>query len=199
VFSVRSVLRPYNEERLAARTVGAWCEMAASLGNMSPETEERPPLKSVTEQRHWKQSLYYSNLWSVVTRCIYKNPVNLVTISNPAYIHLSRDSIMVELFVLNWLVSKRCSRVVYRRWRFRIPGFETWFMVFLSLCMKFLSRDFKTGQSPLLFIAFKSVIRHNETNNTTPTELLIIMQNKLQIKVKLNIVVQLQVFNDFGQ
>jgi hypothetical protein len=50
-----------------------------------------------------------------------------------------------------------------------------------------------------IYISFKLVIHPYETNDTTPTELLTVMLNKLQINVKINIVVQLQILNDFGK
>jgi hypothetical protein len=38
---------------------------------VSPEEEERPPLKAVTKQRDWEYcSECNSDLWSVVTSCV---------------------------------------------------------------------------------------------------------------------------------
>jgi hypothetical protein len=59
MFSVRYVPRLYNEDQLPLREsletaigrVGGWCEMAASLREVSPGAEEHPLLQDVAKQR----------------------------------------------------------------------------------------------------------------------------------------------------
>jgi hypothetical protein len=94
------------------RWLGGLCEMATSLGvsqlkqwvqlwgylpdgnDVSTEDEESPSVGSVTRQRlveivsDWEHKcVCNSELWNVVTSCVYKWSIDRVTNPNPVYTH----------------------------------------------------------------------------------------------------------------
>jgi hypothetical protein len=68
--------------------------------DVSPTAEERPLLEDVTKQRSedhdWEhRSLCDSDLWSVITSCVWKCQIDPITNPNPVYSQ-SRDNIQIH-------------------------------------------------------------------------------------------------------
>jgi hypothetical protein len=80
--------------------------------DVRPEAEERPPLEAATKQRDWGHySVCDSDLWSVVTSCVSKCPVNRITNPNPVYSY----SITWQYKFIAWFSTVRTKAMLHSR------------------------------------------------------------------------------------